>query len=71
MGLFGSFQKWKNAKYEEHMSRMKEDNKCPDCNGRGFLIFPASMYLYNSESINCHGCNGTGLYTDWGQSGEL
>lgn len=71
MGLFGSFQKWKAAKYENHISVMREENRCPECNGRGFLIYPASIYLYHSESMNCLSCSGTGLYEDWEKSGGI
>lgn len=64
MGLLNAFNEWRTTRQENHVSRMKENNKCPDCYGRGFLVYPANEYIY-SNSFDCPGCNGSGLYNDW------
>ncbi|PLR96799.1 methionine aminopeptidase [Bacillus sp. T33-2] len=67
MGLLNAFNEWKSARYENHISNMKAQNKCPDCRGRGFITYPASEYVFYSNPYNCSGCNGSGLYVDWYQ----
>lgn len=57
MGFFSNWQMAKMAKYEEK-------NLCPDCKGRGIHYFAGSEF-YFGEPIQCSGCNGTGLYTEW------
>lgn len=65
MGLLNAFNEWKNTRYEKHVSHMKDENKCPECYGRGFLIYPANEFVYLSNPFDCPGCNGSGLYSEW------
>jgi DnaJ-class molecular chaperone len=65
MGLLNSFNDWRQARYENHLSQMKELNKCPDCYGRGYFVYPAIEYTYLELSPECTGCNGSGRYNDW------
>jgi DnaJ-class molecular chaperone len=65
MGLLNAFNDWRNLRHENHLSQMKDLNKCPDCYGRGFLVYPAIEYLYHSFSSECPGCNGSGHYSEW------
>lgn len=65
MGLLHSFQQWRAARHAKHISRMKEENKCPDCYGRGFVIYPANEFTFFDGSYDCPGCDGSGLFTDW------
>jgi DnaJ-class molecular chaperone len=65
MGLLSAFNDWRNTRYENHVSQMKEENKCPDCNGRGFLIYPGGQMSYLANSLDCPGCNGSGQYSEW------
>ncbi|WP_342430756.1 hypothetical protein [Neobacillus sp. FSL H8-0543] len=43
---------------------MKDQEKCPDCHGRGFTVYPYNEYAY-FNSFECPGCQGSGAYTDW------
>ncbi|HLO12074.1 MAG TPA: methionine aminopeptidase [Pseudoneobacillus sp.] len=65
MGLMSSFNDWRASRYENHVSQMREENKCPDCYGRGFMMYPFNEFTYQAHSLECPGCNGSGLYTDW------
>lgn len=65
MVLFSAISDWRKSRHEKFISQMKEENKCPDCYGRGFLLYPANEFLYLNNPLDCPGCNGTGLYTDW------
>lgn len=65
MGLLNSFNEWRTARYQNHVSKMKEANKCPDCHGRGFSLYPGNEYAFYTSQYNCSGCNGTGLYSEW------
>lgn len=64
MGLLNAFNEWKTTRYENRIAKMKEENKCPDCNGRGFLTYPASEYAFYNN-LDCPGCDGSGQFTDW------
>jgi DnaJ-class molecular chaperone len=65
MGLIQAFNQWKTTRYENHLAQMREENKCPECYGRGFVVYPAQEFVYYSNPLDCPGCNGTGLYTEW------
>ncbi|MBM7585591.1 DnaJ-class molecular chaperone [Bacillus pakistanensis] len=65
MGLLNAINEWRTSRYENHVSKMKEANNCPECRGRGFLLYPANEYSYSADQFNCNGCNGSGLYSDW------
>ncbi|MBP2239614.1 DnaJ-class molecular chaperone [Cytobacillus eiseniae] len=65
MGILNTFNEWRATRYEKHVSRMKSDNKCPECYGRGFPIYPGTEYAYYTNIVECPGCGGTGVYTDW------
>ncbi|AGK55417.1 hypothetical protein B1NLA3E_18365 [Bacillus sp. 1NLA3E] len=65
MGLFEAYNQWKVSRYENHVSNMESQNKCPDCNGRGYHSYPANEFVYYSNPSECPGCNGSGLFTDW------
>ncbi len=65
MGLLNAFNEWRDLRIQNHVSRMKDENKCPDCTGRGFSIYPGSEFAYHASHFECPGCNGTGLYTEW------
>lgn len=64
MGLLNTFNEWRTTRYENRISQMREVNKCPDCNGRGFLTYPATEYAFYGN-LDCPGCNGSGLFTAW------
>ncbi|MBS4172948.1 methionine aminopeptidase [Bacillus sp. FJAT-49736] len=61
MGLLNAFSNWRADRYEKHRSTMESLGKCPDCSGRGFI--PA--FTAYTAPIDCPGCNGSGLYSDW------
>lgn len=71
MGLLSAFNDWRASRYENHLSQMKEANKCPDCYGRGFLIYPSSEISYHTSSFDCPGCNGSGQYSRWEDSSSI
>jgi len=62
MGLFRSLSAWQSARREKYISTMQEQNKCPDCGGRGFIMPAAYEYAY---PFDCSGCNGTGSFQEW------
>ncbi|MCL6570513.1 MAG: methionine aminopeptidase [Bacillus sp. (in: Bacteria)] len=64
MGLLNSFNQWKETRYQNHISTMKEQGKCPDCHGRGYAVSPYDEYAY-FNSIECTGCLGSGHYSEW------
>ncbi|MDQ0268185.1 methionine aminopeptidase [Cytobacillus purgationiresistens] len=65
MGLLNKFTEWREKRYKEHFSKMKEENKCPDCFGKGFIIYPANVYAFHADHFHCPGCKGSGLFNDW------
>ncbi|RXT15414.1 methionine aminopeptidase [Ammoniphilus sp. CFH 90114] len=69
MGLIQAFIDWKNANHERKVSEMGAQGKCPDCFGRGFNPVMLSGFYYTSV-LDCPGCNGSGLFTDWAESKE-
>lgn len=64
MGLINSYNQWRETRQQNHISMMQSEGKCPDCNGRGYAIYPYSEFAY-FNSFECPGCNGSGLYSDW------
>lgn len=60
--IFTSITRWYHQKKQKHIDKMKQDGKCPTCYGKGFATI---TYPYAGEIIDCHSCNGTGLYTEW------
>ncbi len=66
MNIYNAISEWKQDRYDKKLFRMKELGKCPDCNGRGFILTMSSLYIPSFESIfDCQGCNASGQYTDW------
>jgi DnaJ-class molecular chaperone len=65
MGLLNVYQEWKDSRYQKHVSNMREQDKCPDCYGRGYHIFPATEFVYNVTPYDCQGCDGTGTFEQW------
>jgi DnaJ-class molecular chaperone len=59
----GLFNEWRRARNEKHITRMREDNRCPLCNGKGFVLYRG--FDYAMDSFDCAGCNGTGLFSEW------
>lgn len=64
MGLLNTLNQWKETRYQNHVAAMKEQNKCPDCHGRGYTIYPYTEFAY-LNSFECPGCQGSGNYSDW------
>lgn len=65
MGLINEFNNWRSSRYDNHVSQMKELDKCPECHGRGFLLYPAMEFTYQAYTSQCPGCDGTGQYGAW------
>jgi DnaJ-class molecular chaperone len=53
---------WYHAGKQKHIAKMKMQGKCPVCRGNGFATISSP---YAGNTIECHMCNGTGLYTEW------
>lgn len=70
MGIYDAYQDWKNSRYENHVAKMREENKCPDCHGKGYLFFPGNLFMYHADSFDCAGCGGSGLYDEWNKSNQ-
>jgi DnaJ-class molecular chaperone len=67
MGLLNAYNQWKENKYQNFVSNMKYQGKCPDCHGRGYTVYPYNEFAY-FNSYECPGCQGSGLYQDWEQA---
>lgn len=67
MGILQSFNQWRESRYENHLSNMEAQNKCPDCNGRGYHTYPVNEFVYLSNQLECPGCNGSGQFSDWSE----
>ncbi|MBD7937861.1 methionine aminopeptidase [Cytobacillus sp. Sa5YUA1] len=65
MSLGKSFNQWKNAREHKHLEKMKRSNRCPECYGQGFLLYPSLMYSLHSDTLFCPGCEGSGRFNDW------
>ncbi|MFB4162812.1 methionine aminopeptidase [Alteribacillus sp. JSM 102045] len=65
MGLFSSIKEWKKARQEKHIANMEAKGICPDCRGRGFDLYYPVEYYTTTPSVECPGCNGSGLFSDW------
>jgi DnaJ-class molecular chaperone len=68
VGILNSYNEWKNSRYQRHVSLMEEQDKCPDCFGKGYYVFPVNEFVYNVTPMDCQGCNGTGTFTEWTNS---
>ncbi|WP_096199829.1 methionine aminopeptidase [Bacillus sp. FJAT-45350] len=69
MGLLNAFLDWQSAKHEKKLEKMKEQNLCPVCNGRGYYLPEHNGYTYiPSFDYQCYGCDGNGSYTSWQSS---
>lgn len=64
MGLLNVYNQWKETQTQNHIANMKEQGKCPDCQGRGYVIYSCYENVYFS-SYECQGCQGSGSYRDW------
>lgn len=67
MGLLNSYNEWKVSRQQQHVSNMQSQNKCPDCNGRGFYTFPVNEFVHYTNPYDCPGCNGSGTYEGWSE----
>ncbi|MFC7392941.1 methionine aminopeptidase [Scopulibacillus cellulosilyticus] len=68
MGLFNAISNWKSERHGKHVSQMRALGRCPDCNGKGFT----TLFNYEfSAPLDCQGCNGSGLYSDWAKNNEI
>ncbi|TCP24121.1 hypothetical protein EV207_12745 [Scopulibacillus darangshiensis] len=68
MNLFNALSNWKSGRYEKHLSRLKDADRCPDCSGRGYL----TEYSYEFPSaLECKGCDGSGSYTAWAENNDV
>lgn len=66
MGILNAFDQWISSRYENHVSKMESQERCPDCLGKGFHTYPwASEFFLHENSHQCTGCNGSGHYYDW------
>ncbi|HJV16566.1 MAG TPA: methionine aminopeptidase [Bacillales bacterium] len=66
MGLIQSYNQWLETRHQNHIANMQSQGKCPDCNGRGFTVYPYNEFAYYS-SFECPGCQGSGLFSAWEQ----
>ncbi|GAE25950.1 hypothetical protein JCM9140_1973 [Halalkalibacter wakoensis JCM 9140] len=64
MGLLNVIGNWFDQRYEKRVEYSKEQGVCPECQGKGFSMHGSEMYMLNSY-LDCGGCSGSGLYTDW------
>ncbi|MGD6858122.1 methionine aminopeptidase [Bacillus infantis] len=71
MGLLQSFQDWLAAREENRIAGLRAVDKCPDCFGRGFNAFHANEYVYYTNSLECPGCSGSGLYSAWEENRQF
>ena len=69
MGLLNSMSDWFSARHEKRMQEMENLGRCPICNGKGFSSFSMYEYYY-SEPIECSGCYGSGMFTDWNEANQ-
>ncbi len=65
MGLINSITDWNKSRQEKHMAKMEANNHCPQCYGRGFHAYVGHEYTFHGSILDCPGCSGTGLYSDW------
>jgi hypothetical protein len=68
MGLFSSIYTWKQASDERRITKMKAQGSCPACNGRGFNPMFTGFVGYSTYVDQCHGCNGSGLFSVWAET---
>ncbi|SET98830.1 hypothetical protein SAMN05421676_11349 [Salinibacillus kushneri] len=64
MGIFQSINGWKENLREKRRATMEAKGYCPECRGRGFNVVPYSEAYY-IPPMDCTGCDGSGLYSDW------
>jgi len=65
MKLLTFLGNWYDANRKKHIEKMRLEGKCPICKGVGFETI-ATTYI--GHTVECHSCNGTGLYTEWEKS---
>jgi DnaJ-class molecular chaperone len=70
MGLFNSFKGWREGRREKRRANMESLGLCPDCGGRGFQHV-AHSEAYYMDPLNCPGCDGSGVYSDWEENNFL
>ncbi|MRG85673.1 methionine aminopeptidase [Salinibacillus xinjiangensis] len=64
MGLINAFSDWRENRKEKKRADMEAKGFCPDCGGRGFNVV-AHSEAYYIPPMDCFGCDGSGLYSDW------
>ena len=62
VGLINAFTSWQHERYQRHLSKMQQLEKCPNCHGRGFINTISFDYAMPYE---CPGCSGSGAFSDW------
>ncbi|ASV69473.1 methionine aminopeptidase [Cytobacillus sp. FSL W7-1323] len=66
MGLLNAFNEWRETRYANHVEKMKDLEKCPDCRGKGFQYFAGQEYMFmDDDAYYCASCNGSGEYDIW------
>lgn len=68
MGFFNAIAVWKHSNDEKRRSKMQSQGTCPVCYGRGFNPMLSEFVGFATYVDDCHGCNGSGLYSDWSGS---
>jgi DnaJ-class molecular chaperone len=70
MVFFNAISEWKKASHEKKISKMRSQGTCPDCRGRGFIPMFSEFVEFSTYADDCHGCNGSGLFTDWAETNQ-
>jgi len=67
MRIFNSINQWNKERMEKKISTMQAQGKCPTCSGRG-IDYPLGFHdFYYPSVMDCPGCNGSGLFSDWAE----
>lgn len=64
MSFLNKWKEWRKSRMEKHLTKMKKEDKCPDCHGRGFYMnyFNEYSFLEYMNPLNCPSCNGSGKF---------
>ncbi|MGG7617996.1 methionine aminopeptidase [Robertmurraya sp. GLU-23] len=69
MGIIQAFFNWREGKYQEHLEAMYEEDKCPQCHGKGYHVYPpVGEFIPYNHIFDCAGCEGSGSYSKWDSS---
>ncbi len=61
--MIKAISSWLMDMKQKKIENMKTLDLCPDCHGKGFMVYPAEHYF--TTSYECAGCNGTGNFSEW------